>query len=681
MAEQDGKRGITRRDFLDGTAITAAGLAAAAAAPHLTGAEAALVAKDGPLPKGYYPPTQTGLVGEPNRVIRQVMRVDGRPNPEHPHSAAGGAGIHPRRVRDTGETYDCVIVGAGISGLASAKWYRDRFGEDSRILLVDPLPDFGGHAHRNEFHIGGTTLLRYGGAINLDSIGTWNRPAGSPAVGRDIPGGYGQPALDMLGYLGVTPGAFPDTQGPGIPGDLGLRPMLLFPKADWGEDVLVPNRAAGQDWAAFFATTPYSPQAQAELTRLMTDTTTDYIAAKDGPKTDAEKKAILAAITYKRYLIDYAGLSEEATTWFQRTSHGLYGAGIQAVQAGDLWLLEYPGFEGLGLEPGDFPGVGRTAQMDAMADSDPTVAWPDGNASVARLLVSRLIPDAFEGPAPTQETIVTARCHYDRLDRAANDVRIRLNSFVFNVRPAGRGRALAAVDYVLGGQGRRVRARHVVMACWNRVTAHTVEGLPPTQVDDLTYARKVPLIYGRAGLRNWRAFANAKIASVSPRGNSLFWDSTSLTVGQKFGDVYGPTPNDPASPAILNFTCVPTDPSRLSQLSAYEAGRERLLHMSLADLEGALIDVLDRSVNRAGGDFEPGRDIESFMINRWNYGYAYELASPFDPSLYGPNADQPHVRGRVPFRNVAIANSDSGAFAYTHSAIDEGHRAVQDLPG
>ena len=68
------------------------------------------------------------------------------------------------------------------------------------------------------------------------------------------------------------------------------------------------------------------------------------------------------------------------------------------------------------------------------------------------------------------------------------------------------------------------------------------------------------------------------------------------------------------------------------------------------------------------------------MVNRWNYGYAHELTSVWDPSLYGPNANQPHVQGRVPFKNVSIANSDSASFAYTHSAINEGYRAIQDLP-
>jgi spermidine dehydrogenase len=102
--------------------------------------------------------------------------------------------------------------------------------------------------------------------------------------------------------------------------------------------------------------------------------------------------------------------------------------------------------------------------------------------------------------------------------------------------------------------------------------------------------------------------------------------------------------------------------------------------MSFQDLEDALVDVIDRSVNVSGGDFDPERDIHSIMVNRWNYGYAHELTSVWDPSLYGPVADQPQVKGRVPFKNVAIANSDSGAMAYTHSAFSEGYRAVQDLP-
>jgi spermidine dehydrogenase len=335
--------------------------------------------------------------------------------------------------------------------------------------------------------------------------------------------------------------------------------------------------------------------------------------------------------------------------------------------------------------------------MGLMPNGEPSPLWPDGNASLMRLVVSKLIPGSF--PDVDQETIVKTDCDYSTLDRPGNTVRIRLNSLVYHVEP-GRGRkrdgwwkhghkphesrhGLATVDYIVDGErrGRRVRAAHVVMACWNRVTAHLVDGLPRDQVENLCYARKVPLIYARAALSNWQAFADAKIASVTPRGNSLFWDSTSLSAGARFGSSYGPTPNEPpGAPAMLNFQVVATDHRATPQLAAYEGGRKRLLEMSFRDLETALYDVLDRSVNKSGGDFDPERDIHSIMVNRWNYGYAHELTSVWDPSLFGPNQRQPHVRGRVPFRNVSIANSDSGAFAYTHSAISEAHRAIGDLP-
>jgi spermidine dehydrogenase len=702
----DRKDGITRRDFLDGVAITAAGLAAAAAAPHLTGAQAAFAAgKPAPpsLPPGYYPPSVTGGRGTPDNVVEKIVRIDGLPNPDDVHSTQGGPGIKGPNVPDRDEEYDCVIVGAGGSGLAAAKFYRDRFGPNSKILLLDPLPDFGGHSQRNEFHVpnaaaGGENvmLLRNGGTVNLDSIGAWTRPAG-PFL--DIPGPYGQPALDILEFCGVDYVNFPATAAPGIPGSFGLRAMLLFPAADWGTDTLAQNRVNATEpnnptgWTAFVNRLPFSQPAKDAIVRIQTDNTTDWLSLKHGPLTREQKIDLLTRITYKQYLTDYVGAPEEAILQYQRNSHSLLGAGVQAVSAADMWLLGQPGFGGLGLgdtEDITFPGIGRTPQMDAMSNNGPNRAWPDGNASVLRLLVSKLIPAAFpdvDGGRPNQENIVKAQCDYSQLDRPGNTVRIRLNSLVVRVKPGNpNGGTPAQVDYqIVGGtapvNGFRAHATHVIMACWNRVTAQIVDGLPAEQVENLCYARKVPLIYARAALKNWRAWADARISSVTPRGNSLFWDTTTLSAGARFGSAYGPTPNQPPeAPAMVNFHCVPSDPTRTPQLAAYEAGRERLLNMSFADLENAFYDVVDRSVNRAGGDFDPERDVSALMINRWNYGYAHELTSVWDPSTYGPNSEQPHVKGRVPFKNVAIANADSGAMAYTHSAFSEGYRAVQDLP-
>ncbi len=383
--------------------------------------------------------------------------------------------------------------------------------------------------------------------------------------------------------------------------------------------------------------------------------------------------------------------------------------GGQAVGAADCWILGRPGFpDGVGLgdtEGIQLDGIGRTPFQDSRSDTGAFVAWPDGNISLLRLALSKLIPNAFpnvdvgDGPMrPDQLSILKAETRYDQLDRPANDLRIRLNSTVFRVKPCHERRGYSPVDYVLspapggrkvkGKKGRRVWARHVIMACWNRVTAHVVDGLPKKQVEGLCYARKVPLIYGRAGLNNWQAFADAKLSSVSPRGKSLFWDSFSVSAGSGFGPnatpgkYYGPTPNSPpGAPAQLSFSVVPNHPDAVPQLFAYSTGQQILKELSWADLEDSVIDLIDRTVNKEGGDFDPERDIHDWKINRWNYGYAHELSSVFDPSAYGPVEGQPQYAGRQPYKNVAIANSDSEAFAYTHSAINEAYRAVQDLPG
>jgi spermidine dehydrogenase len=731
------KDGITRRDFLDGAAVSAAGLAAAAALPGLTGAEAMAHVRGGdpPLPPGYYPPTLSDpYTGEPAQVIRRTIKIDGPPpsKPSQIHSTKGGPGIHAR-VKDTREKYDCVIVGAGASGISAAKWYQDRFGPDKKVLIIDQLPDFGGHSHRNEFHVpnaanGGADVmtLRNGGTVNLDSIGSW----GQDAPGG-IPGSYGQHAVDFLNWAGVDfTSATPWQNGgaAGIPASYGLYQRLLFPAAEFGTDHVIPARNAGPfaglepataaGWSAFLARTPYSAAAQAAILRVQT-ADEDFLANAPGaPLTQQQKREYLTSITYKQYLVNHAGVNDEAFFGeYWRGSGGLLGAGGQAVSAADCWILGRPGFpDGVGLGDTDdinLAGIGRTPYQDSRSTGGPSRAWPDGNTSLLRLALSKLIPNAFpnvdvgDGPKrPDQLSIVKAQAVYPELDNPRNGVRVRLNSTVFNVEPCKDRKGYSPVDYVLNrvpgtdrhhhhhghhgngkNEGRRVWARHVVMACWNRVTAHVVDGLPKKQVEGLCYARKVPLIYGRAALNNWQAFADSKVASISPRGTSLFWDSLSVSAGAGFGPTatpgkyYGPTPNQPPSaPAQLTFTVVPNHPDAVPQLFAYSTGQQMLRERTWPELEDSVIDVIDRTVNKEGGDFDPERDIADWKINRWSYGYAHELTSTFDPSLYGPVQGQPQYAGRQPFRNVAIANSDSEAFAYTHSAINEAYRAVQDLP-
>jgi spermidine dehydrogenase len=699
------KDGITRRQFLDGVAIGGVGMAIAAANPWMTGAQAAAIAAgESSLPAGYYPPTEEGLTGIRDNTLSRILAIDGLPNPEDPHSTVGGPGISLKPT-NTRESYDCVIVGAGASGLAAAKYYRDRFGADRKILILDPLADFGGHSHRNEFHVpdagnGGADvmILRNGGTVNLDSIGTWGTPSGAFL---DVP--PQSAALDILDFCGVDPDNFPTTSNGSLTAFGNNK--LLFPAEDWGGTDYVqrtrfePNTDAG--WTAYLNRLPYSQPARDLIFKIQRNLTTDWIAERHPGETlsAAQRLNLLTSITYKQWLMDYIGgpglppEAAQAILEYQRGSHGLLGAGAQATSAADNWLLGRPGFGGpLGLPDSEdvaengFPGIGRTPQMGNKAVQEPTVAWPDGNASLLRLLVGKLIPATFPGGQPDQDTVVTAPIDYQALDRPGNTVRIRLNCLVYLVKPAEHKNDTAKVEYeVIGGAtpggAFSVNAKHVIMACWNRVTARLVKNLPDQQVRDLCYARKVPLIYGRAALKNWQDWDAADTVNVAPRGNSLFWDSLSLTSGSRFGTTYGPNPHAPNRPASIGFTVVPTGHETPTQLGAYEVGRQRLLDMSFTELEDAVWDVIYRTVNTLGGSFDPAVDVDSIMINRWNYGYAHELTSVFDPSLYGPFADQPMVRGSRPFRNVAIANSDSEGFGYTHAAIQQGYRAVQDLPG
>src|SRR5262249_61300692 len=67
------------------------------------------------------------------------------------------------------ERYDLVVVGAGISGLAAAAFYRRAAGPSARILVLDNHDDFGGHAKRNEFALDGRLVIGYGGRGTIHS--------------------------------------------------------------------------------------------------------------------------------------------------------------------------------------------------------------------------------------------------------------------------------------------------------------------------------------------------------------------------------------------------------------------------------------------------------------------------------------------------------------------------------
>jgi spermidine dehydrogenase len=296
---------ITRRDFLNGVAMTAG--AAIIPTEMWAAAAADLEGQDVP---GYYPPGKAGLRGSHIGSFEAMHKVrDGAFWEDAPKAV------------DTGEAYDLAIVGGGISGLAAAHFFRKAAGEKARILILDNHDDFGGHAKRNEFRAGNRTILGFGGTYSIES-----------------PWPYSAVAKSLIEELGIDVPSYHQY----VNKDLYRSRHIFFDKETFGVDRLVVNAAhSGGDESGlsdeagaavlreFLREAPLSAKAKEDFQRLLTEEK-DYFP---GLNSD-EKKGRLARMSYAKYLTDTMGVSDEIVKLFQAFPHPLSGnAGIQRPQA------------------------------------------------------------------------------------------------------------------------------------------------------------------------------------------------------------------------------------------------------------------------------------------------------------------------------------------------------------
>jgi spermidine dehydrogenase len=630
-------RRITRRDFLNGMALAVGGAivlpdwAAALLTDDLRAAAQTTRRSD-------YPPARTGLRGshvgsfEVFHALKDGTFWD----------TAGP--IVPTR-----ETYDLAVVGGGISGLAAAYYYRKAAGANARILVLDNHDDFGGHAKRNEFTANGRTYLGYGGTQSIDS-----------------PAPYSPVAKALIEELGIAVSHAAQALDADLYRTLGLQRAFYFDKETFGIDRLV-GGYSHQFPLDFLNASPLSESVKRDLVRLLTEPW-DPMAGLSS----AAKKARLARMSYGHFLTQAWHLDASALPLFQTRTHGLYGVGIDAVPAQDAWGLGFPGFQGMHLEPGAGPGQNYDAIRHPGAE-DYFFHFPDGNASVARLLVRRLVPDAV--PGSTVDDVVTARVDYDRLDMASSPVRIRLNSTVVRVQHDGPAASAGgvAVVYVRGGTLHRVRARTAVLACWHSVIPYVCPDLPARQKAALAYAVKVPLVYTNVCIRHWTAFQKLGVhAIVSP---SLWHTSVRLGAPVSLGTYRAS--RSPDEPIVLHLSKAPCKPG-LDARAQHRAGRVELLSTPFETIERGIREQLARILGDGG--FDPADDILAITVNRWPHGYAYQYNSLSDP-FWLQGDEPPCVVARQRFGRIAMANSDAAAYAYTDAAIDQAHRAVHEILG
>ena len=226
---------------------------------------------------------------------------------------------------------------------------------------------------------------------------------------------------------------------------------------------------------------PLSAKARDQIIEFETGTV-DYMP---GLSSD-EKKQRLSRMSYQAFLRDVVRVDPAVLKYYYAKTMDEQGVGIDAQSALDCWAFDLPGFQGMHLAKGSIPRMGFTPKGYADTGGSYRLHFPDGNATIARLLVRDLLPHAVQGaanPASAAEDIVTARIDYAQLDTAAAPVRLRLNSTAVRVRHLGDPRSAAEVEvtYVRAGRGYAARARGVVLAGYNAMIPYLCPELPAEQ--------------------------------------------------------------------------------------------------------------------------------------------------------------------------------------------------------
>jgi spermidine dehydrogenase len=636
-------RRITRRDFLNGVALTAG----AAMMPW------DLFAGDQSNPEkspGYYPPALTGMRGSHPGSF------------ETAHSLRDGTFWESAgKPEDTGETYDLIVVGGGISGLSAAHFYRKAVGANARILILDNHDDFGGHAKRNEFRVNKAFRLGFGGTFSIES-----------------PAPYSAVAKGVIEELGIDVPSFSRYFNKDLYRSFGLRPNIFFDKETFGTDKLVMNSGlhGGTDseeaaqtslkmLKQFLAEAPIADQAKSDLERL-------YQEPKDyWPElTSDQKKAKMARISYANFLKDVAGVHGDIIKIYQALPHGLFGVGIDAVSAQDAWGFGYIGFAGMKLDPAPGKGMNRDAIPNEEAEKY-FFHFPDGNSTIARLLVRKLIPEAV--PGKEMSDVFLTKANYAKLDESGSPIRIRLNSTAVRVKHLGDAASAKEVEvtYARGGKVYTARAKNTILACWHVVIPYICEELPDKQKEALASAQKVPLLYTNVAIRNWTSFQKLGANSIYSPG--MYHTGVNLDLPVSIGDYEcAQKPKEPIVVHMMKAACHPGLPAR----EQHRMGRMELYATTFETMERRIRDQLARALS-AGG-FDPARDIAAITVNRWPHGYAYEYNSLFD-SFWLEGGVTPCEIARQPHGRIAIANADAGAYAYTDEAINQAWRAVGEI--
>ncbi len=609
---------ITRRDFINGA------LALAGTSMLTPGCTA--MADLGKPDVSYYPPAITGLRGS-------------HPGSNtHAHSRAWAKKSDWGATTKLNETYDLVVVGGGISGLAAAYFYQQKHGKNSKILILDNHDDFGGHAKRNEHMVDGQLRLGHGGSQSIVE----------PKHASEV-------VQTLFKDLGVDPDQFKTAYDQEFYRRHNLGAVTYFNKEIFGEDKVVRH--------------PYCNYPNYIEGIIMGEKLPNEEAASQAPLSERGKEQLLRILNGGLHKINVP--DEQLGEYLQSNSYWDYLKATLGVD--DPLVLRMARHSGLDWASSGTDTMNITAAKacgamgfapKAVYDKDNPYIYhfPDGNATIARAMVKHMIPEVAE--CANVEELVLSRFKYEVLDKPTNSTRIRLSSTVVNVQHDGDsdGSSEVFVNYINDNKSYQVKGKHVVMACYNMMIPHIVTGLPEEQAVALRLQTKSPLQYTTVGLRNWKAMKELEIGMAMSPGN--MHQAVLMDFPVTIGDYqYTKSPDDPC---VLQMISCPYGGTIGAPIrDQYRDARYKMLGLNFEDYEKEIRAHLNGMLPERFFNFD--RDVTSITVNRWAHGYTVS------------GGGDSVKKGRQPFGQISIANCDSAPSADAKAAIDMAWRAVGEL--
>lgn len=633
---------ITRRDFT-GSALLGAGAALLTAAAPGAFRSASAQTVNAPmtgLDASWTGPGGIGDYANANGNTHEVL------NAAHGHLRNRDLDAHLGSATETGEVFDLLVVGGGISGL-SAAYTHHRHRAKSPVLVLDQHPVFGGEAKQNEFEVDGVHLWAPQGSTGMVF-----------PLQRAKEYNFYSDFYEQLDF----PREFEFQQPRNlssktlVPGDMWGPMHIQWEAADIG--YFFESRGFVKNmWRDGLRHAPFSDKE-----RL------DFMTAElfRTPSRRPDWEQWLDSMTYSEYLRNELGIDCPAFEKYISPVNAAMGCGLGAdvISAYSAFNFMAPGPVSQGRDL-------RKGQADP-ADQVYLVTLPGGNASIARRLVQKMIPGAFRGKRLTE--LLLDRINFRALDQPANAVRIRLSSTVIAVKHDGDPARAKTVSvwYERGGRLYRAKAKAAVLAGQQHANRRICQDLPEGHRDAMQGFHHAPILTVNVALRNWRFLDRLGISCARWFEGFGWWTGLRRNV---LVDGKETMPLDPNKPVVLTQY----NPFLLPGLPFAQqctAARMQLFGLSYADIEAAVRDQFTKMFSSAG--FDAARDIAGITTNRWGHAYVVD-----PPGFFFGRNGQPAPREilRKPFHRIAFSHSELTGTQMWATAADEGQRAATQLLG